>query len=808
MTLSRWAILLQLFLLAGNSTAQQGLLGTEINVRMQLSASGQPAEGLYDAQFLLFSSDTGGSLIATRTVHGIDVRDGSLAVPVDFGPGVFNGSPRFLETRVRPSGTQNFEVLTPRTPLRVVPYAETAMNLVGGAVPPLQACGAGQAIQGFDASGNVSCTPVSSDGTGGVRAGQQCSIGSVVSGFSEAGSVICEPAATGDITGVAASSGLLGGGSEGEVQLEVNMVEVQARISSGCPAGSAISRVNEDGSVTCEPIPAPQILQIAPGPGVRTSSSQGTVTVSADTSIVQARVSGSCPQGGAITQIGADGAVQCQSVPTDAVRSITPGLGAQATRTGDDVSIAVDPGTFQRRIGSGCSVGQAITAVNENGSVQCSAFGTSTITTISAGDGLSGGGASGIVTLSVDSQQYQRRIGTACPARHYIRAINEDGTPVCESIDAPLPAVIVSIVEESDIQGLMADDSDLIIGADGLPSIAYRYGLSFPGPASARLAKCLDLACTQATLTALSEARYGQFISATLSPNGFPLLAFSALPQGSPNVVQCTTATCSGRSPLSDIDASAVVGGWRTSIAVGSDGLPFVAYHDSGSNDTGFTQDLKFVKCANQDCSVTAQVLNLDSSGINGMHPDTLLGPDGTPLIAYFDSTNGRIKYIRCLQPDCSGSPAPMALTNPLTSSAWVDMEIGSDGYPLIAFTGGGNGRTNLIKCHDLNCDSRTQQEIAGIGGSDNQVMVSADGFPAVAFVTAGLQVQFVKCLDLSCANRSSPALIDSVSEEYISYLSLEKGSDGLPVMSYSVSHRPSRNASLRVAKCSSPTCN
>lgn len=60
----------------------------------------------------------------------------------------------------------------------------------------------------------------------------------------------------GDITGVAAGAGLLGGGPTGDVSLAVDLDAVQARIASGCPAGSAIRAVDASGTATCTSVSA------------------------------------------------------------------------------------------------------------------------------------------------------------------------------------------------------------------------------------------------------------------------------------------------------------------------------------------------------------------------------------------------------------------------------------------------------------------------------------------------------------------------------------------------------------------------
>jgi hypothetical protein len=101
----------------------------------------------------------------------------------------------------------------------------------------------------------------------------------------------------------------------------------------------------------------------------------------------------------------------------------------------------INSSEVQARIIGGCTVSQAIRSVSNTGSIVCSDINPGTITGVSPGTGLTGGGSSGNVSLGianggvgtaqVNPSDIQLRVTGSCPAGQYLRAIAANGGVTC-----------------------------------------------------------------------------------------------------------------------------------------------------------------------------------------------------------------------------------------------------------------------------------------------------------------------------------------------------------------------------------------
>lgn len=113
--------------------------GTAFTYQGHLNDGGNPAQGLYDIQAGLFTTNAGGTVFAGPITNtAVTVSNGLFVVRLDYG-NVFNGTAYWLQLSVRTNGVGTFTDLTPRQELTPGPYsifAESA-NAAGlsGTIP-------------------------------------------------------------------------------------------------------------------------------------------------------------------------------------------------------------------------------------------------------------------------------------------------------------------------------------------------------------------------------------------------------------------------------------------------------------------------------------------------------------------------------------------------------------------------------------------------------------------------------------------------------------------------------------------------
>ena len=171
------------------------------------------------------------------------------------------------------------------------------------------------------------------------------------------------------------------------------------------------------------------IAGVTAGTGLSGGGTSGSVTLAANTGYLQRRVTGMAPVGQFVRAVNADGTVisAADQIGTGDVTAVTAGTGLAGGGTSGSVTLSADTAYLQRRVTATAPAGQFVTGINADGTI-VSAADTGDISGVTAGTGLTGGGATGAVTLSADPTYLQRRVTGTAPVWQFIRAINADGS--------------------------------------------------------------------------------------------------------------------------------------------------------------------------------------------------------------------------------------------------------------------------------------------------------------------------------------------------------------------------------------------
>ncbi len=623
----------------------------------------------------------------------------------------------------------------------------------------------------------------------------------------------------GTVTSITAGSGLTGGTITGSGTIAVNTSVIQNRVSGTCAVGSSIRAIAVDGTVTCQ---------------TDTTGGSGTVTNVA---------TGAGLTGGPVTTSGTIGLAATQLLPTTACANnqipkwngsawlcATEAVGGTGTVTNVASGTGLSGGPITAsgtlsianpfRLPQSCVDGQ-IAKYNSNTQLwECATDngGGGTVTSVGAGIGINGGPVTTSGTLAIAPSF---RLPQTCASGQFTRFNNtlnlwECVTPAVVTNVGTGPGLTGGPITATGTVGLATTQllpttacaTDQIIKWNGTAWVCASSTLALPTTCSIgqvlQLGSSGSIECRSlpSTLTVVDSANdVGLYTSIVVPADGRPVISYQDATNGNLNVMRCGVPSCSIGNTIEVADFVGVVGR-DTSIAVSAvAGTPMISYYDITNGD------LKVARCTTSACT-SFVTYTMDSVGNVGKYTSIFVPADSLPVISYYDATNLDLKVLKCSSISCSAGSTITVVDSLGDVGAYSSLFVPADGLPVISYYDSTNFNLKVAKCGNASCSSgNTLSTVDSTGdvGRDTSIVVPADGLPVISYRDlTNDRVKVLKCGNASCSSGNTVTTLDSTVVTNEGKTSIALSADGLPAISY----YDSSNSRLRVAKCGNAVCN
>ena len=311
--------------------------------------------------------------------------------------------------------------------------------------------------------------------------------------------------------------------------------------------------------------------------------------------------------------------------------------------------------------------------------------------------------------------------------------------------------------------------------------------------------------------------RYGRYASIAITQSGFPLIAYEGLFGSSGLMITlCEDDACEvATNRLVDPRGSANAAGLYSRILIPQSSKPVIVHTRLSANG------VRVVNCASSNCLQAMGASDtLTSVGTTGYVPgamDAALGADGFPVISVFYQDAGTpqgLWIVKCSDLACSGPIVETRINAARPESGRVNsIEVGSDGFPIVAFQDrtsvGSNGNVVVMKCNDPACAGLDESfsEIAPYSSSDRalDLKVRDDGLPVVAFPSIQSQFLVALCNDPACQGGDEEINAVSVQAAVGFSVAMDLSAEGFPLLA--VHGSSSSTGSAQLYACNDAAC-
>ena len=227
----------------------------------------------------------------------------------------------------------------------------------------------------------------------------------------------------------------------------------------------------------------------------------------------------------------------------------------------------------------------------------------------------------------------------------------DDGLKVARCANAQCTgAATVTLVDPG--APLNGYHTSIAIGLDGFPIVSY-YDLSHT---SLRTVKCGNSACSSSFVTNVVDAGdVGEYTAIGVrDDDGIPVIAYHDAGNGALKLAICAAADCVGAPTLLSLYAvPGETAGVYVDMALANNGRPFISHR----NET--TNALVLTTCLSAGCGDGVVSTELDhgefAAAPLGEYTSIAIGTDHMPIISYHDAFTGSLKVVHCRTRSCDG---------------------------------------------------------------------------------------------------------------------------------------------------------
>lgn len=262
--------------------------------------------------------------------------------------------------------------------------------------------------------------------------------------------------------------------------------------------------------------------------------------------------------------------------------------------------------------------------------------------------------------------------------------------------------------------------------------------------------------------------------------NGNPAIAFQDVSNNRLMYVRASNVngTAWGAPVVVAAPAGVVVGQYTSLVVV--NGNPAIAYYDATNGD------LKYTRATDANGTAWSAPVTLDATGTTGQFTSMEI-VNGNPAISYYDASNGDLRYIRATNATGSTWGAAVTVTGAGTvTGQYTSLKV-VNGNPAISFYNVTNQDLVYVRATDANGGAwGTPLNIATAGNSGMySSMAIIGGNPAISYQDAtNSDVKYIRATDANGATWPAAALTPEATGTKGAYSNLFVA-DGNPAIAY-----------------------